>query len=55
MKVWLRRFLLATALVGSLATLSGCRTDDELSDNSRPWNTPRNWETGLPAALTEGR
>jgi hypothetical protein len=55
MKVWLRRLIVTSALLGSLLALSGCRTDDELSDNQRPWNTPQNWESGLPAALTEGR
>jgi hypothetical protein len=36
-----------------LMLLSGCRTEDELI--GRPWNTPKSWESGLPAAMTEGR
>ncbi len=45
-------FLLA--VLGALALLSsGCKTEDELT--SRPWNSPRGWESGLPTGLTEGR
>ncbi|MFM8420920.1 MAG: hypothetical protein ACKOEQ_12460 [Verrucomicrobiota bacterium] len=31
----------------------GCKSEDELS--TRPWSTPKSWESGLPAGLTEGR
>ena len=33
--------------------LMGCATNDELS--SRPWNSPKNWENGLPSQMMEGR
>lgn len=33
--------------------VSGCKTEDELS--TRPWSSPKSWESGLPAGLTEGR
>lgn len=37
--------------------LSGCGTIDGDADNasSRPWNTPKTWETGLPSTINEGR
>jgi hypothetical protein len=42
------------AVLGLAAVLfTGCKTDDELS--GRPWNTPKSWEIGLPASMTEGR
>ncbi|MFM7554367.1 MAG: hypothetical protein ACKPAH_03565 [Verrucomicrobiota bacterium] len=53
MNSWSPR-LKAPLLVGMIVwALSGCRTEDELI--GRPWNTPKSWETGLPAAMTEGR
>jgi uncharacterized protein YcfL len=47
--------LFATLLILSAASLLciGCKSEDELS--TRPWSTPRSWESGLPAGLTEGR
>ena len=35
---------------------SGCSTP-ESTDNSasRPWNSPRGWESGLPSGINEGR
>lgn len=47
--LWLALFV----LVAFPAAFTGCKTEDELT--ARPWNAPQNWETGLPAALTEGR
>ena len=48
-----RRLLALLALAGLALSLTGCKTDDELS--SRPWNTPKGWENGLPSSMTEGR
>lgn len=48
-----RRILALLALVGFAALITGCKTDDDLS--SRPWNTPKTWENGLPSSMTEGR
>ncbi len=44
-------FLLGAGLMGS-----GCKSP-ESSDNesSRPWNAPRQWETGLPGFQNERR
>lgn len=46
-------FLLACLCAGFL---TGCTTP-ESSDNtaSRPWNSPRGWESGLPSGINEGR
>jgi len=48
------------ALVGlafALTAFAGCKTTEEdLSrSNERPWNTPKNWESGLPSSIYEGR
>ena len=54
MKALIRFLLLAGALLGILAGVSGCKTDDdELS--GRPWNSPKTWESGIPSSMTEGR
>lgn len=47
--------LFAVLLVLSAASFLcvGCKSEDELS--TRPWSTPKSWESGLPAGLTEGR
>jgi hypothetical protein len=34
--------------------VTACATNDE-NLSERPWNTPRNWETGLPSGLGEER
>ena len=46
--------LLFVLLSGWVAT--GCKTPEN-SDNetSRPWNAPRQWETGLPGFQNERR
>ena len=47
------RFLLLTVVAFSFA---GCAIDDDRRNaSSRPWNTPKSWENGLPSGLTEGR
>ncbi len=47
--------LLGLAFV--LTSLIGCKaTEEDLSrSNERPWNTPKNWESGLPSSIYEGR
>lgn len=46
--LWLL-LIVAGLLVG------GCATEESGNMSSRPWNTPKGWETGLPSALTEER
>jgi hypothetical protein len=53
MKAWSLRLKIPFLAGLMVWTLTGCRTEDELI--GRPWNTPKSWETGLPAAMTEGR
>ncbi len=58
MKIPVRvRVYVSLALVSlSLLVLTGCATtDDTVNYSERPWNTPRQWETGLPSSLNEGR
>ena len=48
---WLPLLLLATlALV-----MSGCASTESENASTRPWNTPKTWESGLPSSLNEGR
>lgn len=45
-------------LVASLGLLvcGGCKTTDESENEAtRPWNAPKNWETGLPSGMMERR
>lgn len=35
--------------------LNGCATNDPDNLSSRPWNSPKSWETGLPTGIMEGR
>lgn len=46
--------LLLILLTGLL--VGGCASP-ESTDNaaSRPWNSPRGWESGLPSGMNEGR
>jgi hypothetical protein len=49
----LRLIAILFLLAGVLLFISGCATEDELS--ARPWNSPKNWENGLPSQMMEGR
>lgn len=52
----LSRLLVGLALGAVAAALSGCKTtEDDMSSNERPWNAPKNWESGLPSSMFEGR
>ena len=44
---------LALALGG--AFLSGCKATEDEELSTRPWNTPKSWEHGLPTGMYEGR
>lgn len=50
---------IALILLGGLVLLTwtGCGTveGDARNASSRPWNTPKSWETGLPSTINEGR
>lgn len=48
---WSALFLLALLT----ATLLGCASTDPANESARPWATPKQWETGLPSQMFEGR
>ena len=43
------------ALMMLLGVGAGCQTNESDNLSSRPWNSPRGWESGLPSTLNEGR
>jgi hypothetical protein len=53
---FLRMNLVLLGLVAVGLLLVGCATDHDMENASaRPWNAPKNWETGLPSSVLEGR
>jgi hypothetical protein len=52
----LRIVLVAVALV-SVLCITGCTSvaDDSNHVSTRPWNTPKSWEGGMPSGMNEGR
>ncbi|MDQ6632034.1 MAG: hypothetical protein M3Y82_09805 [Verrucomicrobiota bacterium] len=55
---FLTRVILGMICGVALLILNGCATTDTDNTNvaSRPWNSPKGWETGgLPSVLNEGR
>jgi hypothetical protein len=57
MKRWLNHRLRELGWAGLFAVVTclvGCATDDDHL-SSRPWNTPKAWEHGLPSSIYEGR
>jgi hypothetical protein len=51
---------LSILLLGLFAMLlmfggMGCASTDSENVSSRPWNSPRDWEGGLPPAFMQGR
>jgi hypothetical protein len=40
-------------VLAAATAFGGCASDDQVT--TRPWNTPKTWENGLPSAMTEGR
>lgn len=49
------RFACLFLLAAGLFLLAGCASTEPENASSRPWNSPKGWETGLPSGLTEGR
>jgi len=52
----LRSILALLALCSAAIFLGGC-VSDETAENrsSQPWNSPQNWEGGLPNDINRGR
>ena len=42
-------FLLLLALAG--IALAGCASTESDNMSERPWNSPQNWENGLPSSM----
>lgn len=53
----LTRWLLLLTLLAAAGLCSvGCKTtDDSQNEASRPWNSPKQWEHGLPSGMWERR
>lgn len=49
------RTLLAAFLVAVVVALCGCASAESENASTRPWNSPKGWESGLPSGMTEGR
>jgi hypothetical protein len=43
--------LLLLAVIVAIFSGTGCATTDTESVSERPWNAPKNWETGLPSGM----
>ena len=55
MKLRPTSLLFLLLLVLASLGLSSCATNDPDNLSSRPWNSPKSWETGLPTGMMEGR
>ncbi len=52
----LRQITLLLVLVAASLSISGCGSPETIeNESSRPWNTPRSWETGLPGFQQDRR
>jgi hypothetical protein len=49
-----RLLLLPLVLLAALL-LGGCATTEPENESVLPWNTPKNWEGGMPGGMMEGR
>jgi type IV pilus biogenesis protein CpaD/CtpE len=55
MKNTLRTILFALLLAGATGLLSSCATNDPDNVDTKPWNTPANWEGPMPSNMNQGR
>jgi len=46
---------LALLALGLLAFATGCNTPEPDNMSSRPWNSPKGWEGGVPGMLYDRR
>lgn len=49
------RGLLFVAVLGALALVTGCGTTEPDNQSSRPWNSPKSWEGGVPGMTYDRR
>jgi hypothetical protein len=54
-KDFLVRIIYMLVIIAGLVTLSGCITDEPENVSSRPWNTSRGWDSGMPSSINEGK
>ena len=51
----MRLWLVILALGAIPLLFSGCATTEDENMSERPWNTPKNWEHGLPTGMMQDR
>lgn len=51
----MKKVVLSLLVVCGYFLLTGCSSTEPDNMSQRPWNTPKSWETGLPAGMMEGR
>ncbi len=51
----LARCLLAALALGGAFLATGCNTPEPDNMSSRPWNSPKGWEGGVPGMLYDRR
>lgn len=49
------RCLLAALALGGALLVTGCNTTEPDNQSSRPWNSPKGWEGGVPGMLYDRR
>lgn len=42
-------------MLGLVVCLTGCGTTEPDNQSSRPWNSPKGWESGVPGMLYDRR
>jgi len=42
-------------LLLALGSWAGCSSIEPENETARPWNEPKQWETGMPPGMTQGR
>ena len=57
MKRSLKSFVLVLGFTAMVVALTGCASTNAETENlsSRPWNSPRGWEYGIPGMMPQGR
>ncbi|MFA6543536.1 MAG: hypothetical protein WCS99_03870 [Limisphaerales bacterium] len=51
----LARCLLAVLALGSALLGAGCNTAEPDNMSTRPWNSPKGWEGGIPGMMYDRR
>lgn len=51
----LARCLLAALALGTALLAAGCNSPEPDNQSTRPWNSPKSWEGGVPGMLYDRR